>query len=237
MEAILGSRVVRFAFLDGFSSYSLCHFNRVKKGVPGEKYLGKDHEGWEYTSHDLWKKKLVWKSAWKKIWVPSKKTVWVPNKKLTWIEDYKKIYKTAKQQIWVDDKKLAWKEAWKQIWRTDKQQIWVPDKKLTWVEAWSQYYKPSKKLEHVPDKKLTWKEAWKQIWVRSECDELCCMLLTEKSSSSGARLEGDLAASMEENLEASRHLRVVPHAGPPRRSPSPRRARVRRARMGSKRHN
>jgi len=25
-------------------------------GIPGEKYLGKDHEGWEYTSHDLWKK-------------------------------------------------------------------------------------------------------------------------------------------------------------------------------------
>jgi hypothetical protein len=43
----------------------------VKKGIPGEKYLGKDHEGWEYTSHDLWKKKLVWKSAWKKIWVRS----------------------------------------------------------------------------------------------------------------------------------------------------------------------
>ena len=31
----------------------------VKKGIPGEKFLGKDHEGWEYTSHDLWKKKLV----------------------------------------------------------------------------------------------------------------------------------------------------------------------------------
>uniref|UniRef100_A0A1B0CWH8 Uncharacterized protein n=1 Tax=Lutzomyia longipalpis TaxID=7200 RepID=A0A1B0CWH8_LUTLO len=28
----------------------------VKVGIPGEKYLGKDHHGWEYTSHDLWKK-------------------------------------------------------------------------------------------------------------------------------------------------------------------------------------
>ena len=63
----------------------------VKVGIPGEKFLGKDHEGWEYTryiieiilkslgnnktilfclssSHDLWKKKVVWKSHWKKIW-------------------------------------------------------------------------------------------------------------------------------------------------------------------------
>lgn len=46
----------------------------IKKGVPGEKYLGKDPEGWEYTSHDLWKKKLVWQSAWKKIWVCSNLT-------------------------------------------------------------------------------------------------------------------------------------------------------------------
>lgn len=52
----------------------LMYFNsfRVKVGIPGEKYLGKDHEGWEYTSHDLWKKKLIWKSAWKKIWVSQK---------------------------------------------------------------------------------------------------------------------------------------------------------------------
>jgi len=48
---------------------SLLNIFRVKVGIPGEKFLGKDHEGWEYTSHDLWKKKLVWKSAWKKIWV------------------------------------------------------------------------------------------------------------------------------------------------------------------------
>lgn len=45
-------------------------------GIPGEKYLGKDHEGWEYTSHDLWKKKLVWKSQWKKIWRTEKKQIW-----------------------------------------------------------------------------------------------------------------------------------------------------------------
>lgn len=49
------------------------HLFRVKVGIPGEKFLGKDHEGWEYTSHDLWKKKLVWKSAWKKIWVSDMK--------------------------------------------------------------------------------------------------------------------------------------------------------------------
>lgn len=54
----------------------------IKVGVPGEKYLGKDHDGWEYTSHDLWKKKLVWKSHWKKIWKPGKKQIWVPSKKV-----------------------------------------------------------------------------------------------------------------------------------------------------------
>lgn len=49
----------------------------VKVGVPGHKYLGKDNDGWEYVSHDLWKKKLVWKPQWQKVWVPSHKTIWV----------------------------------------------------------------------------------------------------------------------------------------------------------------
>lgn len=38
--------------------------------------MGKDPHGWEYTSHDLWKKKLVWKSHWKKIWRTEKKQIW-----------------------------------------------------------------------------------------------------------------------------------------------------------------
>lgn len=167
MEKVLDSEMVSCGMIkwDSINLTSNFHLHRVKQGIPGEKYLGKDQEGWEYTSHDLWKKKLVWKEAWKKIWVPSTKQIWVPSKKLTWIEDYKKIYKTEKQLYYVEDKKLAWKEAWKQIWKTDKVQIWVPDKKLTWVEGWKQIWKPSKKLEFVHDKKLAWKEAWKQIWV------------------------------------------------------------------------
>lgn len=42
-------------------------------GIPGEKFLGKDHDGWEYTSHDLWKKKLVWESYFKKYWKTEQK--------------------------------------------------------------------------------------------------------------------------------------------------------------------
>ncbi|XP_061398117.1 uncharacterized protein LOC133333819 [Musca vetustissima] len=137
----------------------------IKVGIPGEKYLGKDHEGWEYTSHDLWKKKLIWKSHWKKIWKPAKKQIWVPSKKLEWKEEWKQIWKPAKKQIWVDDKKLEWKEAWKQIWKPAKKLIWVPDKKLEWKEAWQQIWKTEKKETWVEDKKLEWKEAWKQIWV------------------------------------------------------------------------
>ena len=40
----------------------------VKEGIPGEKFLGKDHEGAEYTAHDVWKKKMIWKPQWKKQW-------------------------------------------------------------------------------------------------------------------------------------------------------------------------
>lgn len=46
-------------------------------GIPGEKFLGKDHEGWEYTSHDLWRKKMIWKPEWKKVWRTEKKQEWV----------------------------------------------------------------------------------------------------------------------------------------------------------------
>lgn len=49
----------------------------VKMGIPGEKFLGKDKEGWEYTSHDLWRKKMIWKPEWKKIWRIEKKEEWV----------------------------------------------------------------------------------------------------------------------------------------------------------------
>lgn len=49
----------------------------VKMGVPGEKFLGKDKDGWEYTSHDLWRKKMIWKPEYKKIWRIEKKQEWV----------------------------------------------------------------------------------------------------------------------------------------------------------------
>lgn len=81
----------------------------VKEGVPGEKYLGKDEHGWEYTSHDLWRKKLIWKP----IWVKS--------------------YKTEHKEEWVDQKKLEWKEEWVKIWRWEKKQEWAIQKKEEWV--------------------------------------------------------------------------------------------------------
>lgn len=49
----------------------------VKMGIPGEKFLGKDKEGWEYTSHDLWRKKMIWKPEYKKVWKTEKKQEWV----------------------------------------------------------------------------------------------------------------------------------------------------------------
>ena len=49
----------------------------VKVYVPGDKSHGTDYEGWEYTSHGLWKKKLVWKPFWKKYWKPGSKQVWI----------------------------------------------------------------------------------------------------------------------------------------------------------------
>nr|CAD7403688.1 unnamed protein product [Timema poppensis] len=137
----------------------------VKVFVPGEKHIGKDEHGWEYTSHGLWKKKVVWKPQWKKIWKPAKKQIWIPDKKLIWKEEWKMIWKPAKKQIWVPSKKLIWKEAWKQIWKPAKKQIWIPSKKLVWKEAWKQIWRPDKKMIWVPDKKLVWKEAWKKIWV------------------------------------------------------------------------
>ncbi|RZC40763.1 TPX2 and/or Mitofilin domain containing protein [Asbolus verrucosus] len=137
----------------------------VKEGIHGEHYLGKDHHGNEYTAHDIWKKKLIWKPIWKKYWKPAKKQIWVTDKKLEWKEAWKQIWRTEKKQIWVEDKKLVWKEAWKQIWRTEKKQIWVADKKLEWKEAWKQIWRTEKKQIWVADKKLEWKEAWKQIWV------------------------------------------------------------------------
>jgi len=49
----------------------------VKQFVPGDKSHGTDYEGWEYTSHGLWKKKLIWKPFWKKYWKPGNKQVWI----------------------------------------------------------------------------------------------------------------------------------------------------------------
>ena len=137
----------------------------VKAWVPGCKHHGTDHDGWEYTSHGLWKKKLVWKPVWTKIWKPAKKQIWVESKKLVWKEEWKQIWRTEKKQIWVESKKLVWKEDWKQVWRTEKKQIWVPSKKLVWKEAWKQVWRTEKKQIWIPDKKLVWKEDWKEIQV------------------------------------------------------------------------
>lgn len=52
----------------------------VKMGIPGEKFLGKDKDGWEYTSHDLWRKKMIWKPEYKKVWRTEKKQEWVSTK-------------------------------------------------------------------------------------------------------------------------------------------------------------
>jgi hypothetical protein len=50
----------------------------VKEGIPGERYLGKDAEGYEYTSHDLWRKKMIWKPIWKKVWRTEKVGYFIP---------------------------------------------------------------------------------------------------------------------------------------------------------------
>lgn len=164
----------------------------IKKGVPGEKYLGKDHDGWEYTSHDLWKKKLIWKSYWKKHFVTHHKTIWVntnasnliidlmpkisifhaqiPKKKLTWTEGIKHITRTEQVKYFIDDKKLAWKAAWLKSYKTETHESFVTSKKLEWDEKWVKYQKPSKKLEWVTEKKLEWKEAWKQVSFLYEMD-------------------------------------------------------------------
>jgi hypothetical protein len=110
----------------------------VKQYVPGEKHHGKDHDGWEYTSHGLWRKKVVWKPVWKKIWKPAKKQIWIPDKKLVWKEEWKQIWRTEKKQIWIPDKKLVWKEAWKKIWVPDWKKIWVPAWKKIWKPVWIQ---------------------------------------------------------------------------------------------------
>ncbi|XP_046390065.1 uncharacterized protein LOC124158792 [Ischnura elegans] len=84
----------------------------VKVWVPGEKSHGVDHAGWEYTSHGLWKKKLIWKPYWKKVWKPASKLVWVKDKKLAWKEAWKQISVPAWKKIWVP----AWKKIWKPVW-------------------------------------------------------------------------------------------------------------------------
>lgn len=118
--------------------------------------MGKDHEGWEYTSHDLWKKKVVWKSHWKKIWKPAKKQIWVPEKKLEWKEAWKQYWKPAKKQIWND--KLEWKEAWKQIWVPGWKEIWVPGWKKIWkpvvISEW--FPTPDHHHEHHHDVGWDW---------------------------------------------------------------------------------
>lgn len=72
----------------------------VKEAVPGEKYLGKDEHGNEYTAHDVWKKKMIWKPQWKKIW----KTKQVEDFKIEKVQDFK----IEKVQDWKIEKKQDW---------------------------------------------------------------------------------------------------------------------------------
>lgn len=72
----------------------------VKEGIPGEKYLGKDEHGNEYTAHDVWRKKMIWKPKWQKVW----KTKQV------------EAHKTEKVQEWKVEKVQEWKIEKKQDW-------------------------------------------------------------------------------------------------------------------------
>jgi hypothetical protein len=72
----------------------------VKEAVPGEKYLGKDDHGNEYTAHDVWKKKMIWKPQWKKVW----KTKQVEAFKTEKVQDFK----IEKVQDWKIEKKQDW---------------------------------------------------------------------------------------------------------------------------------
>ncbi|ALC45242.1 maker787, partial [Drosophila busckii] len=116
----------------------------IKVGIPGEKFLGKDPEGWEYTSHDLWKKKVVWKSHWKKVWKP------------------------AKKEIWTD--KLEWKEAWKQIWVPGYKDIWVPGWKKIWkpvvISEWFPAPDHHHQHHHQPDWDRKDNDISKVVWKR-----------------------------------------------------------------------
>ncbi|KAG8228142.1 hypothetical protein J437_LFUL002798 [Ladona fulva] len=104
----------------------------VKVWVPGEKSHGVDDHGWEYTSHGLWKKKLIWKPYWKKIWKPASKLVWVKEKKLAWKEAWKKIWVPAWKKIWVP----AWKKIWKPVWISE------------WILIQKDHPPPSEEIHH-----------------------------------------------------------------------------------------
>ncbi|XP_059488229.1 uncharacterized protein LOC132204030 [Neocloeon triangulifer] len=90
----------------------------VKQYVPGDKSHGTDYEGWEYTSHGLWRKKLIWKPYWKKYWKPGQKQIWIKGKKLIWQPAWRKTWVAS----WKPVKVPAWKKIWTPVWISE----WVP---------------------------------------------------------------------------------------------------------------
>lgn len=122
----------------------------VKMGIPGKKYLGKDAEGWEYVTHDLWRKKMIWKPHWKKVWRTEKKQEWVTEKKLQWKEEWVQEWHTEKQQIWLKEKKEFWEEKKIEIVKIEKVKVWAKDKKQVWKNEWKSYQVPVWKEHKVP---------------------------------------------------------------------------------------
>lgn len=91
----------------------------VKEGIPGEKYLGKDEHGNEYTAHDVWRKKMIWKPKWQKVW------------------------KTKSVEAFKTEKVADWKIEKVQDWKIEKKQDWVTEK----VNVDDHHVKKSIKLE------------------------------------------------------------------------------------------
>lgn len=113
----------------------------VKEAVPGEKYLGKDQQGNEYTAHDVWRKKMIWKPQWKKVWKTKQVEAHKTEKKEEWVTEKVQDFKIEKVQEWVVDKV--------QDFEIKKVQEWKQEKKLDW--------KIEKKLNYKTEKKQEWK--------------------------------------------------------------------------------
>lgn len=73
----------------------------VKEGIPGEKYLGKDEHGHEYTAHDVWRKKMIWKPQWKKVWKTKQVEAFKTEKVEEWKVEKVQDWKIEKKQDWV----------------------------------------------------------------------------------------------------------------------------------------